>query len=324
VNDKQVMSIAHGALLLEQQSPVYGKERRRMRVAKMRGRPYRGGYHDYIIERGGVRVFPRLVAAAHREGGERPVSRVTSGNADLDTLLAGGLVRGTSTLVAGPPGSGKSSLMAMVAASAAGRGERAVLYLFDENPNTFITRSHALGLDLQGHIASGKLALHQVDPAELSPGEFVDRVYQEVEAGARLIALDSLNGYLNAMPEEKFLVVLLHELLTYLAQHSVLTFLVAPQHGFVGPLASNIDVSYLADTVILTRYFEAGGAVHNALSIMKQRSASHEKTIREFSIGTGGIHVGPPLAQFHGVLTGVPRYTGMASELLADPHHDES
>ena len=316
-NDKQILSIAHGAILLEQHAPAYGTERRRLRVSKMRGRGYRGGFHDYAIVSGGLRVFPRLVAASHRSDLEIDVERITSGNEALDKMLGGGLVRGTSTLVAGPPGSGKSSLVATFAVDAAARGERSVVYLFDETPKTFVARCEALGLPVQRHLRSEMLVLRQVDPAELSPGEFVHRVYGEAEAGARVVAVDSVSGYLNAMPEEKFLVVLLHELLTFLAQRDTLAFLVAPQHGFVGGVESTIDISYLADTVILTRYFEAQGAVHNALSIMKQRNGAHEKTIREFTLGKGGIRVGPPLEQFHGVLTGAPSFAGAASELMS-------
>jgi len=314
--DKQVMSIAHGAIELEQSSPAYGNERRRVRVAKMRGRSYRGGFHDYTIGPGGLRIFPRLVAASTRELPDKPIARVTSGNAELDTMLGGGLTRGTSTLVAGPPGSGKSSLVATFAVGASLRGERAVVYLFDENPNTFVTRSVALGIDPRPHIASGKLALQQIDPAELTPGEFVTRVRDEIEAGTRFVAIDSINGYMSAMPEEKFLQVLLHELLTYAAQRDALMFLVTPHHGFLGALESRIDISYLSDTVILTRYFEAKGAIHNAISVMKQRNSAHEKTIREFKIGHGGISVGRPLTAFHGVFGGTPEFSGEANDLL--------
>lgn len=315
-HDKQVMSIAHGAIELEQSSPAYGIERRRVRVAKMRGRPYRGGFHDYKITTGGIRVFPRLVAASTRDVLDKPVVRVSSGNADLDKMLGGGLTRGTSTLVAGPPGSGKSSLVATFAVGAAARGEQAIVYLFDENPNTYVTRSAALGIDPRPHMASGKLVIQQIDPAELTPGEFVACVHAEVEGGARFVAIDSLNGYINSMPEEKFLQVLLHELLTYLAQRDTLMFLITPQHGFVGDLRSSIDVSYLADNVILTRYFEAKGAVHNAISIMKQRNSPHEKTIREFKVGSGGLLMGAPLSAFRGVLGGTPEFAGEASELF--------
>lgn len=323
-HDKQILSISHGALVLEQHTPSYGNERRRLRISKMRGREYRGGFHDYAIVRGGLRVFPRLVAASHREerderdGGPE---RISSGNAALDKMLGGGLSRGTSTLVSGPPGSGKSSLVASFAVGAAERGERAVVYLFDESPTTYVGRSEALGLPARRHVESGRLVLTQIDPAERSPGEFVHRTFDEVERGARFIALDSVTGFLNAMPEETFLVILLHELLTYLAQREVLAFLVAPQHGFVGALESSVDISYLADTVILTRYFEAKGAVHNAISIMKQRNGTHEKTIREFSLGRGGLDVGPPLERFQGVLTGNPRFAGASSELL---HQEKS
>ena len=314
-DDKQVMSIAHGAIELEQSSPAYGNERRRVRVAKMRGRAYRGGFHDYTIATGGLRVFPRLVAASTRELPDKPIVRIGSGNAELDKMLGSGLTRGTSTLVAGPPGSGKSSLVATFAIGAAARGELAIIYLFDENANTWVTRSVALGMDPRPHLASGKLVLQQVDPAELTPGEFVSGVHSEVERGARFVAIDSLNGYINAMPEEKFLQVLLHELLTWLAQRDTLMFLVTPQHGFVGALESPIDVSYLADNVILTRYFEAQGAVHNAISIMKERSSYHEKTIREFKLGKDGLFVGQPLSAFRGVLSGTPEYSGESSAL---------
>ncbi len=315
-HDKQVMSIAHGAIELEQSSPAYGNERRRVRVAKMRGRAYRGGFHDYRIATGGLRVYPRLVASSTRELLDGPMARITSGNAELDKMLGGGLTRGTSTLVAGPPGSGKSSLVATFAVGAAARGETAVIYLFDENPTTYVTRSLSIGLDPRPHLASGKLLLQQVDPAELTPGEFVSAVHGQVERGARFIAIDSINGYINAMPEEKFLQVLLHELLTYLAQRETLAFIVAPQHGFVGPLESRIDVSYLADNVILTRYFEAMGSVHNAISVMKQRNSFHEKTIRQFTLGERGLTVGKPLAEFRGVLGGTPEFSGEAADLF--------
>jgi circadian clock protein KaiC len=315
-HDKQVMSIAHGAIELEQSSPAYGNERRRVRVAKMRGRAYRGGFHDYTITTAGVCVFPRLVAAFTRDLPDKPVQRVSSDNVELDKMLGGGLMRSTSTLIAGPPGSGKSSIVATFAVGAAARGELAIIYLFDENPHTFVTRSLALGLDPRPHILSGKLVLQQIDPAELTPGEFVSAVRDRVDEGARFVAIDSLNGYINAMPEEMFLQVLLHELLTYLAQCETLTFLVTPQHGFVGPLESRIDVSYLADNVIVTRYFEARGAVHNAISVMKQRSSFHEKTIREFTIGAGGLTVGKPLSAFRGVLGGTPEYSGEDGDLF--------
>ena len=315
-NDKQILSISHGALSLDQHLPTYGTERRRVRITKMRGREYRGGFHDYTIARGGLQVFPRLVAASSRDVEDAGPERVTSGNAALDKMLGGGLSRGTSTLVSGPPGSGKSSVVSSFAVGAAARGERAIVYLFDETPATYVARSESLGLPARIHVESGALVLRQVDPAELSPGEFVHGVVREVEEGARFVALDSVNGFLNAMPEESFLVVLLHELLTYLAQLGTLAFLVAPQHGFVGSLESSIDISYLADTVILTRYFEARGAVHNAISIMKQRNGPHEKTIREFTLGRGGLDVGQPLERFQGVLTGAPHFAGGTSELL--------
>lgn len=314
--DQQVASLAHGVVRLEQLAPAYGVERRRLRIAKLRGVRYRGGYHDFVIATGGLRVFPRLVAAEHRQAASH--ERVSSGNTDLDALLGGGLVRGTSTLVLGPPGSGKSTLVATFASAAAGRGEHSAIYLFDENADTYAARAEGLGLPFREHLRSGHVTLQQIDPAELSPGELVHTIRGAVDEGARLVAVDSINGYLQAMPEEGFLVIQLHELLMYLAQRDVLSFLVTPQQGLLGPgMQASVEISYLADTVVVMRYFEADGAVRNAISVLKQRVSAHEKTIRELSFGLGGLRVGAPLSGLRGVLTGVPSFAGRATDLLS-------
>lgn len=308
-SDLQVRSIAHGVLTLEQLSPEYGAERRRLRVVKLRGKRYQGGYHDFTIVRGGLEVFPRLVAADDGHGGFKR-ERVQSGVQPLDDLLGGGLDRGTSTLIMGPAGSGKSTVAVQYALAAASRGERAAIFAFDESRGTLMARSKALGIDLQPQIDAGGIFVQQIDPAELSPGEFVDIVRRQVEqCAAKVLVIDSLNGYLNAMPEEKFLTIQLHELLTYLGQKGVTTILVVAQHGLMGSaMNSPVDVSYLADSVILTRYFEWRGRVKKAISVVKKRSGSHEETIRELWIGEGGIRVGEPLEDLRGVLTGVPAF----------------
>jgi circadian clock protein KaiC len=295
-------------LTLEQLSPEYGAERRRLRVVKLRGKSYKGGFHDFTIVRGGLEVFPRLVAADHREGFER--EQVRSGVKPLDALLGGGLDRGTSTLILGPAGTGKSSVAVQYARAAAARGERAALFIFDESRDTLLTRSAALGMDLRPHVDAGRIVVQQVDPAEMSPGEFVHDVRRQVEECAcRIVVIDSLNGYINSMPEERFLTIQLHELLTYLGQKGVTTILVVAQHGLMGmAMQSPVDVSYLADSVILTRYFELKGRVKKAISVVKKRSGAHEETIRELWMDKHGIRVGEPLEQLRGVLTGVPSF----------------
>ncbi len=314
-SDREVQSIAHGVLNLERMAPEYGAERRRLSVVKVRGEAFRGGYHDYIITRGGLIVFPRLVAADHRK--DFPLQSISSGISQLDTLLHGGLDRGTSTLFTGPPGTGKSTLGAQFAATAAARGEYVVAYTFDEKIETYIQRGDALGMRLSEHIANGKLEATQVNPAELSPGEFAHRIRRSVEdKGARLVVIDSLNGYLNAMPEERFLTIQMHELLSYLAQQGVATILILAQHGLIGSMQSPVDITYLADTVLILRYFEVEGAVKQAVSVIKKRSVGHERTIREFSIEGDGVRVGAPLTEFHGVLTGVPTYQGSAESIM--------
>lgn len=305
--DPQLQSLVHGVVQLEQLSPLYGAARRRLRVLKMREVEFRGGYHDLVIRRGGVEVFPRLVAAEHRE--EYQPALVTSGVPELDALLAGGLDLGTSALVIGPAGSGKSSLATQYVVHAAQRGHASVVFTFDEGLPVTMRRARGLGMDLAPHIESGLVKVQQVDPAELSPGEFVSVVRDSVErSGAKLVVIDSLNGYLHAMPEERFLTLQLHELLTFLRQRGVLTLLLMAQHGIVGRMNGPVDVSYLADTVVLTRFFEASGRVRKALSVVKKRSGGHEDTIREFSLSSKGLQVGPPLSDFHGVLSGMPDF----------------
>jgi circadian clock protein KaiC len=316
--DLQVQSIAHGVVLLEQLNPEYGAERRRLRVVKFRGVKFRGGFHDYTILRGGLEVFPRLVAAEYRT--TIALERLSSGLEKLDNLLGGGIERGTSTIVVGPPGTGKSSLTAQFAAAAAARGQHAALFIFDESRNTLLSRATGLGIDLSTHEASGHISIQQVDPAELSPGEFVHAVRQAVEKRhASLVVIDSLNGYLAAMPNERFLVIQLHELLTYLGQRGVATLMVGAHQGLIGmQMNSPVDASYLADAVLLLRYFEDRGRIRQAISMIKKRGGQHERTIREFSLQNGHIEVGEPLQGFRGVLSGIPTMEGQADTLIRD------
>jgi circadian clock protein KaiC len=317
-NDLQLRTLAHGVLSLEHLAPEYGGDRRRLRVVKLRGVPFRGGFHDFVIERGGIVVFPSLIAAEHQATPVREA--MSSGNPELDRLVGGGFDRGTSTLLLGPAGSGKSAITSQCVAAAAERGEQPSVFLFEENRDTYFARARALGQPLDRYLSDGEVYIRQVDPAELSPGQFSSLVRQRVERhGSRVVVVDSLNGYLAAMPEERFLVIQLHEVLTYLAHKGVATFLVVAQHGLTGSaMQSPVDVTYLADTVVLTRYFEAGGAVRRALSVVKKRSGDHERTIRELSMGPEGIVVGAPLVAFHGVLTGVPRFVGNTEALTHD------
>ena len=313
-HDMQVQSIAHGVISLEQLNPEYGAERRRLRVVKFRGVGFRGGYHDYVIRRGGLEVFPRLIASEHRD--PAPKARLASGVTELDTLLGGGLEGGTSTLIVGAPGSGKSSLATCYAHAAARSGQPAAVFLFDESVHTLVSRSAGLGMNLDKLRREGTLTVQQVDPAELSPGEFAQTIRHEVERnGARLIVIDSLNGYLNAMPAERHLIIQLHELLSYLGQLGVATILIGAHQGLVGgPMQTPVDASYLADAVILLRYYESEGEIHQAISVIKKRGSAHERTIREFSMSAAGIHVGPSLRRFKGVLTGVPTVEPSAPE----------
>lgn len=310
-----VESIAHGVVQLEQLAPEYGNERRRLRVKKMRSTPFRGGYHDYLIVTGGITVFPRLVALEHRGGAQ--VDRAPSGVPELDRLLGGGMERGTSALLVGPAGVGKSILASHWADAAAARGEVAAIYAFDEGMETYLYRSDGLGLGLRAHAAAKRVLLRQLDPAEISLGQFNNVLREAVERdGARVIVVDSLNGYLNAMSEERAVLIQLHELLSYLNQRGVLTLITMAQHGLMGSsMYAPIDVSYLADTVLLLRYFEAAGELRRAISVVKKRSGAHESTIRELRLSRP-IVVGPPLREFSGVLTDAPAYVGPSRELL--------
>jgi circadian clock protein KaiC len=316
--DLQVQSISHGVLMLEQLCPEYGADRRRLRVVKYRGRRFRGGYHDYKIERGGVIVYPRLIAAEHRKNTQR--FRLASGISEFDSLLGGGLESGTSTLIMGAPGTGKSSLAAQFAASAADRGQRTAMFIFDESVETLTTRAEGLGMRFREHVASKLITVQPVDPAELSPGEFCQNIRDAVDKHqVDIVVIDSLNGYLNAMPGERFLIIQLHELFKFLGQHNVATMLVAAQQGLIGmQMHSPVDATYLADGVILLRYFEARGEVRQAISVVKKRGGDHERTIREFRLDQGRIEVGQPLKNFRGILTGVPVLENPASEQSAD------
>jgi circadian clock protein KaiC len=317
--DLQLHSIAHGVVMLEQLAIEYGAERRRLRVIKMRGISFRGGFHDFTIVSGGLKIFPRLIAAEHHKSF---VGEFTpSGNAELDQLLGGGLERGTNALLIGAAGVGKSSVALTYAIAAAERGEHTVFFAFDEGRGTLEARARTLGLPLEKYANSRLIRFQQIDPAELSPGEFAANVRRSVEAdNARIIVIDSLNGYLNAMPDERFLILQMHELLTYLGQQGVLTIIVLAQHGLVGPMETPLDISYLSDAVLMLRYFELAGTVRRALSVVKKRSGNHEHTIREFRLTGAGISLGPPLKEFSGIFSGNPRFTGKEMSDLDTPH----
>ena len=317
--DLQLHSLAHGVVQLEHIALEYGAERRRLQVVKLRGRRFLGGYHDFRIRTGGLAVYPRI---QRLDGGPTPESRaLPSGSPELDLLLGGGLPSGTSFLITGPAGTGKSVLATQYACAAARRGEKVVFYLFDERLGTFDMRARGLGMDLDHLRADGRLTLCQVEPTERSPGEFAHEVVRAVEDdGVQMIVIDSINGYLQSMPEERLLPVQVHELLSYLAGRGVTTLLTLVQRGIFGsPVDEAADVSYLADSVVLLRYFEVSGAVRQAASVVKKRSGNHERTIRECRVAHGGLHVGPPLHEFQGVLTGVPQYVGATGPLMNAP-----
>jgi circadian clock protein KaiC len=301
---------------MEQLSPDYGTSRRRLRVLKLRGVKFREGYHDYLIETGGLRVFPRLVAADYY--GKVTYEPVSSGIKELDDLFGGGLDRGTTTLILGTVGTGKSTLSLQYATQMASKGDRGIVFAFDETRAIMLARARGLGLDLEGHIKDGAITVQQIDPAEVSPGEFATRIRTEVDAGCKLVVIDSLNGYLNAMPGEKYLNNQLHELVSYLNYKGVLTILILAQHGLVARAEAPVDLSYLSDTVVVVRFFEAAGEVRQSMAVIKKRTGRHEKTIREFKLEDGkGLRVGQPLRHFHGVLTGVPVFQGGKEEMMS-------
>jgi len=315
-HDLHVQSIAHGVILLQQLNPEYGAERRRLRVVKYRGSAFRGGYHDYLIRKGGLEVFPRLVAAEHRRVAK--AAKLPSDIPELDQLMGGGIEEGTSTLIIGGAGTGKSTIAAQICAAAAGRGQKSIMFVFDESPSTLFTRCTGLGVAIEQHNESGLIRIVQVDPAELSPGEFSHHIRESVEEwGASIVVIDSLNGYLNAMPEERFLTAQLHELLMYMNQQGVATILIGAHQGVIASqMKMPVDASYLADAVVLLRYFESKGEVRQAISVVKKRGGLHERTIREFALGPSGVRVGETLRNFRGVLTGVPVYEGANEPLL--------
>jgi circadian clock protein KaiC len=316
-DDLNLHSISHAVIRLEQVTPSYGAEQRRLKVLKMRGTRFRGGFHDFVIERGGLRVFPRLAASDHHHAFTPGVSQ--SGIGELDAMLGGGLDRGTSTLIVGPSGAGKSTLALGYLKAALDRGDPGIVLSFDETVGILMQRAAGVGLDLAPHVESGLLKVQKIDPASISPGEFAGRLRHAVEAErAQFVLVDSLTGYMSAMAEQPALVRQMHEILTYLNQQGVVTVLILAQHGMIGQMASPIDLTYVSDTVVLLRFFEARGRVRRALSVLKKRTGRHEDTIREFRIDSGGLRVGPPLESFRGVLTGVPTYEGRGDSLLKE------
>lgn len=316
--EQQLQSIAHGVIRMEREAREYGTTRRQIHVVKMRGVRFQDGRHDFVIQTGGLELYPRLSASGaafiEHEG------HLESGSAELDRLLGGGLDRGSSTLLLGPAGCGKTTLCSHYMLAALKRGEQVASYLFEESRETFLRRSVGFGMNFEPYLASGKLELVQIDIGELSPGEFSARVRRVVEGShGTLVVIDSLNGYLNGMPSERFLLIHLHELLTYLGQRGVATVMTIAQHGMLGAaMQTPIDASFLADTVILLRFFEASGMVRQAISVVKKRRGAHERTLRELKIGSTGMQVGEVLQDFEGVLTGVPRYRGKQARLLGD------
>jgi len=304
--DLQLQSIAHGVLSLDHAAPPYGRARRELQVLKFRGSDFASGFHDFVIREGGLHVFPRLVAAQHGHNFER--SFIASGVKSLDVLLGGGIERGTSTLLVGPPGSGKSTIAMQYTAAAATRGDHAAVFAFEENKSTISARLEGMGIEVNEGIGAGKVMIRQIDPTEISPGEFASTVRRSVEENhARVVVIDSLNGYLNAMPQDRFLTAQLHELLSYLSNQGVATFLIVAQSGMMGSnMTSPVDASYLADSVVMLRFFEHAGQVKKAISVLKKRTGAHEESIRELWFDSQGIHLSEPLLKLRGVLTGVP------------------
>lgn len=315
--DGHLHSLCHGVVTLERLTLDFGAAGRRLQVQKLRGVDFAAGYHDIAIRRGGIDVYPRLIASDHHV--DYVGEPIASGIAELDALMGGRPLRGTSTLITGPAGTGKTTIALQFLANACARGEKCAVFEFDERIVTMLTRAKAFGIDLKANMDSGCLSIRQIDPAELSPGEFAGAVRAEVEErGCRIVMIDSLNGYLSAMPQEQQLILQMHELLSYLSQKGVVTFLINPQSGLVGTMATSINVSYVADAVLLLRFFEAEGRIRKAISVLKNRGGLHEDTIRELRIDAEGVRVGEPLAGFRGVLTGTPEYTGTQAPLMED------
>lgn len=316
--EQQLQSIAHGVVRLEREGREYGTTRRQVHVVKLRGVRFQDGRHDFLIKKGGLELYPRLAVPGIAN---RPVEiPAASGSPELDTLLGGGLDRGSSTLIIGPAGCGKTTLCSHYLLAALQRGETVACYQFEESKKTFLQRSNGFGLDFAPYIATGKFVLTSVDLAALSPGEFASQVQRAVEQQkATFIVIDSLNGYLNGMPSERFLLIHLHDLLGYLGQKGVVTLVTVAQHGMMGvAMNTPVDVSFLADTVILLRFFEAAGRVRQAISVVKKRGGAHERTLREMKLGPGGMEIGEVLEEFQGVLTGVPRYRGKNEQLFGE------
>jgi circadian clock protein KaiC len=315
-SDTLIQSIAHGVISLKRIFSSFGTERRQLNVVKLRGVKFEDGTHDYAILKGGLKLYPRLKVNGPKK--EFKAETISSGIPELDTLLGGGgLDRGTGTLFIGPAGAGKSTLAAHYASTAADRGEKVAIYIFDENLHTYIKRAESLGMHMERHIESGLITLKHVDAAELSPGEMAHTICDQADReNVRIVIIDSLNGYLNAMPEEKFLLLQLHELLAYLSQRGVASILVMAQHGLLGDMHSPADLTYLADTVLLLRYFEFAGNIKKCISVVKKRSGKHENSIRELTIHNNRLLVGPALTEFQGILKGIPMYLGGSDTML--------
>lgn len=315
--DTHLHSLCHGVITLERLTLEFGAARRRLQVQKLRSVDFVAGYHDFSIRKGGLHIYPRLIADHHQKAFTS--DRVSSGISELDQLLNGGPLRGTCTLVTGPAGTGKTTIALQYLYAACERGEASVLYEFDERIGTLLTRAHAFGLDLEKHVEKGCLMIEQINPAEMSPGEFANRVRKQVaERNARVIVIDSLNGYLAAMPQEQQLILQMHELLSYLSHQGVLTILINPQQGLLGSMATNLNISYVADAVVMLRFFEAEGRIRKAISVIKNRAGQHEDAIRELRVDPQGLRVGEPLVDFRGVLTGTPEYIGNQAPLMED------